>query len=385
MSPPGRLPGVGHARKTKSQDQDQDQEHHRSKGQRENTSVPLSMQQDVLRIFQDALLSKFTPDLSSVVQEIKGHLYARDFDLAFGKPAYREAYAIRWSASRALAYLVIFHDLRDYWLPRREGMSSSAGEASDSSSSSGATTGGDMNEEPTSIARSPDQGARFRVTCLGGGGGAEAVSLATTWSSRWAQPVALDVELAVDIVDRADWSDVIRRLELAMNDRLQGRSGNAESAQQAVDPRRSLKLSFHQGDALDLVTESYRTVLEQSDLVTLMFTLNELYTTSKSRTTAFLLHLGNLLRREALLLVVDSPGSYSTVPLGKEQTAGEKRYPMRWLLDHTLLALSRDDQGKPQWEKIMMDESRWYRLPDELKYPIELENTRYQIHLFRRI
>ncbi|KAG9551002.1 hypothetical protein KCU79_g13535, partial [Aureobasidium melanogenum] len=85
----------------------------------------------------------------------------------------------------------------------------------------------------------------------------------------------------------------------------------------------------------------------------------------------------------SLLLVVDSPGSYSTVTLN----GATQKYPMQWLLDHTLLSPKKNaEKGTPvQWKKLVSDESRWFRLPDEdLKYPIDLENMRYQIHLYQR-
>ena len=38
-----------------------------------------------------------------------------------------------------------------------------------------------------------------------------------------------------------------------------------------------------------------------------------------------------------------------------------------------------------KWEKVVDEESKWFRLPPGLRYPIELENMRYQIHLYRRL
>jgi 25S rRNA (uracil2843-N3)-methyltransferase len=98
--------------------------------------------------------------------------------------------------------------------------------------------------------------------------------------------------------------------------------------------------------------------------------------------------------------VVDSPGSYSETKFGNATDA--KRYPMKWLLDHALLenhkrrniAASDDDDGnnKPRgkdeyvaWEKMVEDDSRWFRIPEGLRYGIPLENMRYQIHLYRRL
>jgi 25S rRNA (uracil2843-N3)-methyltransferase len=84
------------------------------------------------------------------------------------------------------------------------------------------------------------------------------------------------------------------------------------------------------------------------------------------------------------LLVVDSPGSYSTVSIN----GAEKKYPMQWLLDYTLLgqsAKTEKDQRLSQWEKLTSEDSQWFRLDESLQYPIDLEDMRYQIHLYRRL
>ena len=78
-------------------------------------------------------------------------------------------------------------------------------------------------------------------------------------------------------------------------------------------------------------------------------------------------------------MVVDSPGSYSTVTIN----GSEKKYPMQWLLDHTML--STKATAGTAWEKVASDESKWFRLPEGLQYPIKLENMRYQFHLYRRL
>ena len=90
-------------------------------------------------------------------------------------------------------------------------------------------------------------------------------------------------------------------------------------------------------------------------------------------------------------MVVDSPGSYSTVKLGET----EKKYPMQWMLDHTLLKqtakIGVDDGEKDveKWEKVGAEESRWWRMErGRLKYKVagvELEDMRMQWHLFRRL
>jgi 25S rRNA (uracil2843-N3)-methyltransferase len=126
-------------------------------------------------------------------------------------------------------------------------------------------------------------------------------------------------------------------------------------------------------------------MLQDVHLCTMMFTLNELFSTSITRATAFLLALTESMSSGSWLLVVDSPGSYSEVKLGKGDDSKTKEYPMKWLLDHTLLEVACDGDNS-KWTKVVSDDSRWFRLNQQLlKYPIELENMRYQIHLYQRV
>jgi len=115
--------------------------------------------------------------------------------------------------------------------------------------------------------------------------------------------------------------------------------------------------------------------------VTIMFTLNELFTSSVSKATALLLALTDAMEPGSWLLVVDSPGSYSEVTLG---TGIPKRYPMQWLLNHTMLEAVGTTEGVRKWRKHCTDDSKWFRIDPRLKYLVELENMRYQMHLFHR-
>ncbi|KAL9632297.1 MAG: hypothetical protein Q9164_005411, partial [Protoblastenia rupestris] len=135
-------------------------------------------------------------------------------------------------------------------------------------------------------------------------------------------------------------------------------------------------------NVLDMSAVELENMFEDVMLVTIMFTLNELYNTSTKATTRFLLGLTDVLAPGALLLVVDSPGSYSTVGVGEGKDK-ERRYPMGWLLDHTLLE-SASTGNVEKWEKLEGCESRWSRLKG-LIYPLELEDMRYQLHLYRKV
>ena len=64
----------------------------------------------------------------------------------------------------------------------------------------------------------------------------------------------------------------------------------------------------------------------------------------------------------------------------------KKKYPMKWLLDHTLLSVAGTGE-QAKWMKVEGEDSVWYRIERrrELRYAVELESMRYQLHLYRRI
>ena len=342
--------------------------------------VPLELQQLLLNILQNALPIPDDRPLGEVVQEVKGHLYNRDFSAAFGKDEYLRAYAIRWSSSRALGYLRLLNSIfKDYI--------SQMSDAEDGN----------------------DPAKAVRVTCIGGGAGAEIISLAglvRLWSRKdsmnsiersdskpESEETRSDTSVRVQgtFVDIADWQDVIQRLHLGTTT-PPPISAYASAASKASNtpllPSGSLNADFKQCDILALSKDDLRTMVENENLITIFFTLNELYTTSMPSTQAFLLNLTHAISPGTLLLVVDSAGSYSTVSLNGK----DKKYPMQWLLDHALLnSVSSDGNGthkshvEPRWEKLKETESEWFRIPEGLGYPLDLENMRYQLHLYRRL
>ncbi|KAF2220416.1 hypothetical protein BDZ85DRAFT_241005 [Elsinoe ampelina] len=328
------------------------------------SSVSLKLQQHVLNIFRDACAEPLGSDLEPVIQKVKQHLYNRDFAEAFGSDAHLWAYAARWSPSRALAYLQIFQDIAPFITDGER------------------TTPAPNNE----------------MTCLGGGAGAELVASAA-WLRLHSSSIHEDAEpeaeehtidsdsLDVCCVDIANWASVVLRLDEAIKKPptiTKYASTAAKAANTSLLPPESMTSKSIQQDLLDANLDCIRPLFQTSDLVTMMFTLNELYSTSVSKTQRLLFELTVATSPGTLFLVVDSPGSYSTVTLN----GTEKKYPMQWLLDHTLLEASRNTRILPRgkhWQKVLSDDSRWFRLPKGLQYPIELENMRYQIHLYRRL
>ncbi|MCJ1479259.1 hypothetical protein MMC13_007944 [Lambiella insularis] len=344
--------------------------------------VPLAMQQAVLDVFKDAFHQRFDGTLASSIQRIKGHLFHRDFSRAFGQEDSLEAYAVRWSPSRALAYMDLICTTPQLFDLFRGAQHETAMQ--------------DISVPGT------------RVTCLGGGAGAEIVALAGSIHflcapdfnapSTTVDSGSRPARLAIKVIDIANWSSVVEQLDRGVTTIPPG--PEFSSLQGALTPNVPLvehdlfSLTFEQQDILGWEVQSFAQALQGSALVTLTFTLNELYKTSTSKTTNFLLTLTYLTEPGTLLLVVDSPGSYSTVRVGPASSAttepSEKRYPMQWLLAHTLLETSNLGRSKnaihqPRWEKVASDESTWFRRSDQLDYPIALEDMRFQYHLYRRI
>jgi 25S rRNA (uracil2843-N3)-methyltransferase len=305
------------------------------------TALPIELQQTLLSVFSAAFpLAGNGSDLKSTVQTVKGYLYNRDFANAFGKPEYLSAYALRWSAARALAYADIFarFDPESRWL-------------------------GSVGEE------------HIRVACIGGGAGAESVALAGMVRHR------LLPGLRMEAVDVADWSACLDRLQDAIVSPpplSKHASESVRAASRSLLETGQLVMEFRYEDVLENTEERLRELTRGTKLVTIMFTLNELFTTSIAKTTALLLKLTDAMDPSAWLLVVDSPGSYSEVKLGKSDET--KKYPMKWLLDHTLLEVA----GEDKWKKEVDEDSKWFRLDSRLKYAIELEDMRYQIHVYQR-
>ncbi|CAZ85944.1 unnamed protein product [Tuber melanosporum] len=167
-------------------------------------------------------------------------------------------------------------------------------------------------------------------------------------------------ELHVTAIDIADWTSIIDTL----------RTGLTSSPPPTFISPSNYSVTFHHHDILSTPSPPPALLPPNTSLITLLFTTNELYTQSRGDTTRFLLSLSALTRVGCLLLVLESAGSYSTIEING------KVFPMAMLLDHTL---------SENWEIVLKDESRWHRLPEGLKYPIDLENMRYFLRVYRRV
>jgi 25S rRNA (uracil2843-N3)-methyltransferase len=331
-------------------------------------TLDVGHQQRLLNIFSSAFQPVLSSDaLPDLLQGVKQALFNRDFALAFGREDYLEAYAARWSPTRALCYASVLQGVvREHLDDLLAGVDDASGEQKPEERDAGAPApGDDANED--SLPRK-----RLRMISVGGCA-AEHVAFASLLHSE-------DILGDLALVDSAPWSNIVNLLQTAITTApplSKYASAAAKASNTALVPPSQLSLSFEQLDILDDAVNLESLLGPQPVLVTLFFTLNELYTSGGiAKTTKYLSKLEITLPKRSLLLVVDSPGSYSEAAVGKEK----KRYPMQWLLDHTL----RDPRNDaPSWERLESQESTWFRLPKELSYPMQLEDMRYQIHLYR--
>jgi 25S rRNA (uracil2843-N3)-methyltransferase len=363
-----------------------------SKDELEETepNVSVESQQLLLNIFRDTFAEVLTSgDLKPLLQQVKTALFERDFAKAFGNSRYLEAYSARWSPSRALCYQSVLvgiqEHLADVTAPLSVGLE--------------AHTSENQNLPKSSI-------PVLSSVCFGGGaaevvafggytrGLQDALQQEVPEDETEAVQASVDLVPRVDLVliDSAGWGDVVQKLHDGLHTPpplSKYASASAKAANKALLPNESLDSKFIQDDILGMNVKQLEPMVGGTPkLLTLLFTLNELYTSSISKTTAFLLNLTMATQAGTLLLVVDSPGSYSTTSVG----ADAKKYPMKFLLDHTLLDTEKtraegDDRRRESpasWVKLVSEDAEWFRIPEPLRYSIPLENMRYQIHLYRR-
>lgn len=361
------------------------QEEHQFKPQ----SIPFDLlspqyQQRLLNIFSAAFQDLLASDrLQSVLQEVKRALYNRDFNAAFAKEEYLQAYAARWSPTRALCYATVFWGLKEYLeelrRPRCEARQAVVPDRAGRQDESDPTS-----DEPTltaagsqaTRAQVPPSSQPLKMLSIGGCA-AEQLAFAS-YLHQTSSPGKLT------LLDSAPWSGTTSLIQSCITSEpslSKYASASARASNSALLTSSQLSMRFCQQDVLALPQDPLSNAALFDDaqplIVTVMFTLNELYTNGGlGRTTAFLNWLGESAPANTLLLIVDSPGNYSEAAVGKEK----KRYPMQWLLDHTLL--ENGTRGLT-WQKLESEDSLWFRLPEGLAYPIQLENMRYQMHLYR--
>lgn len=268
--------------------------------------------------FKEVLLSE---ELNGVVQQIKKALYDRDYLQAFPENGLtNKYYLVRWTPSRSLAYAAVFN----YFDPIYDLLTT----------------------------------RNSRVLSVGGGAAGELVGLAAVYAraleSRKDMP-----ELEITIVDISDWKLELLLIYLYVQENWLNGSG--------------FKYQFAQQDILDM---DIKQSLESTDLITLLFTTNELFLENKAKATALLQKFNRHCARGTYLLILESAGSYSHIQVGS------KMFPIQFLVDTLLLGRNRTGGA---WRLMDSEESCWYRNEKNLDYPMKLENMRFFYRLYQKI
>lgn len=292
-------------------------------------NVPIKLQQLLLNIFRDSFSTLLTSDdLQPILQEVKTALFEREFARAFGKKEYLEAYSARWSPSRALCYQSILIDIQKHLTKM-------------------ASLNPDV-EAKTPLLKEGTS-AQHSIPCLDavsfGGGAAEVIAfggysrslrdasqtLSEDDSSEEpeARPLIGPIpSIDLTLLDSAAWEDVVKVLRSGLVDPpplSKYASASAKAANKSLIGAESLETKYRMENVLSMSLSQIKELVGgKPKFLSLLFTLNELYTESISKTTAFLLNLTMATKKGSLLLVVDSPGSYSITSVG----ADEKKYPM---------------------------------------------------------
>ncbi|KAF3928723.1 hypothetical protein AA313_de0206728 [Arthrobotrys entomopaga] len=324
----------------------------------------------ILTTFHDTFSHLFTPNLPSIIQSVKQSLYLRDYISAFDSPDKLQAYVVRWSVARALAYSEMVssrwwsHEVTQCFVPQA------------------------------------DVDNRLNVVCIGGGAGAELAGIAAGYSLLTSRSNAGEEEeevfegtieplrgrgLDITLLDFATWSPIVDSLYNTITDS----TGKSQVQLEKSD----FTVKFYQQDVLSPLSEASISSLASADIITILFTAGELYSQSSTLTTRFLISLHALAKPGALLVIVDSAGGFEDLDfLQKGPGSSNKQsnttnntiggYKLGFLLDKTLT-------NRQQWEIIASEDAKWWRVPQELKdgddrYPLELENMRCLIRVYRR-
>lgn len=289
----------------------------------ENTLTPSKVIDLFLEQFKYVLAAD---DLMEMIQTVKAQLYQRDYLSAFDCDDKRLAYAARWTPARALAYASLFASC----------------------------------PEISELFADPNK--QSHVLCVGGGAASELVGLASVFCRLKIPNGDTPSSLHMDVIDIADWSLIVNNVTSYIQNKW------------LYSPSK-LSAQFKLGDVLTQTAEQLQ--LSQLDLVTLLFTTNELFCEKRTETIKFLHSLSTHCRKGALLLITESAGSYSHI------TIGLKQFPVQFLIDTILVG--KPGAGDGPWEIVNQSESCWYRMNErEVAYPIKLENMRFFYRLYRR-
>ncbi|KAJ3281546.1 hypothetical protein HDU76_008902, partial [Blyttiomyces sp. JEL0837] len=191
-----------------------------------------------------------------------------------------------------------------------------------------------------------------------------------------------EAELTLHLQDIADYSNILNTLESTIRETYSVDTPPQQESNTTTTttllPKSRLKITHTMPqDVLSKSTDDINQVtdkIKQSNLITAMFLTNELLSSSKKEFVELIKLLVMNMKRGACLLVVDSAGSFSEVTVGNDNQggtgggdsgtgAGGRKYMVYNLLD-----------AIGAFEIVESSDSKWYRFPEGLSYPLKLNN-----------
>lgn len=287
--------------------------------------------QEVIDIFKLAFHKElYEQDIEKLlyeVQQVKEKLFNREYIDAFSDDVKRVAYVTRWSPSRAISYSSLFCHF----------------------------------DEILQVINNDND---TRILNIGGGAGAELLAnLSIFTQDRYTVKPTKASKLRITLVDIADWGHVVDRLMGQINERwlYNGLTNQVE-------------VNFQHEDILK--TDLSTLCIAETDLITMLFTTNEIFKEDRAGSIRFLQKLNSQCRSGCKLLIVESAGSYSHI------TVGTKKFPIQFLIDTVLMGKRGTQEG--EWDLIAEKDSLWYRCDPNLDYPVKLENMRFFYRLYSK-
>lgn len=281
---------------------------------------------DILRLFEDAFKFLFdSPNLEKFVQMVKGDLYNREYTKAFSDDDRRMAYCVRWTPSRAVAYASLLGTL-----------------------------------EQTREIITGDGGS---VLVIGGGACGELAALASIYMQTQSLKPSNEERdsITINLVDIADWSHIV------------GNMVNEIRQKWTYQDPDAFEVNFTHDDILSMDLAALN--LGSQDLITTMFTTNELFAEDRAKSLRFFQALNTECQSGCILLITESAGSFSHIEIGS------KKFPIQMLVDTILLG---KDKTSGDWELVKQTDSCWYRTDKDFEYPVKLENMRFFFRLYRK-
>lgn len=284
--------------------------------------------QEILDLFEVVFKTELdSPKLAEEIQQIKAKLYDRDYLGAFDNSQKNKSYMARWSPARALGYTACFSAFE----PVFELL-------------------GAINDVPNA-----------KALCIGAGAGGEFVAMAAVFS-RFMEDSKNhgSKSLTVDIVDIAEWGEGLEQIYGYI--RSNWMYGND-----------SFSYNYKKQDVLCMTEDDMG--LSSQNLITMMFTTNELFSENKAKAVKFLQTLNQRCQKGCLLLILESAGSFSHIQVGS------KTFPIQFLVD-TILCGRPGESGS--WELLSSDDSCWFRAEKGLEYSLKLENMRFFYRVYQK-